>query len=99
MNADARIEVVHVQKLEFNAFGSGGSQIIVWEHNPACDIPADWQTNPCGEWNHGMWLDSGGVIVIPAEVQATRTWCDPERRAYQWWADHGHKIEQGGILK
>lgn len=99
MNADGRIEVIRCDAIEFNAYGQINAQIIVWEHNPDCDIPADWVTCPSGEWNFGMWLDENGIIVIPAEVRATQTWYDPERAAHKWWADHGWLIQQGGFWR
>lgn len=99
MNTEARIEVIRVQVLEFNRYGQNCEQLIVWEHNSACEIPADWVTRPCGVWGWGLWLDENGVIVMPAEVRSTRTWIDVERAAYRWWADKGFVIEQGGIWR
>lgn len=99
MNADGRIEVIRCDAIEFNAYGRINAQIIVWEHNPDCDIAADWTTFPAGEWAFGLWLDENGIIVIPDEVKATKTWIDVERASVKWWNDHGFLIEQGGFWR
>lgn len=99
MNADATVEVQRVDCLEFNRYGANGEQIILWEYNPACWVPADWTTRPCGEWCWGMWLDANGRIVVPHELRATKTWHDPERRAFNWWREQGFVIDQGGTWR